>query len=161
MEEIQWLTEREERAWRSLQMMQMRLDGKLARQLADDSGLSYPDYTVLVALTDRPDGQMRLFELGEILGWEKSRLSHHVARMAKRDLVTKETCEDDRRGAYVVITRHGRTEIAAAAPGHLTAVRRLFVDLLTPSQLDAIGLVADTVLAALDEPTQPPDSASS
>ncbi len=155
MEEPQWLNEREERAWRSLQFMQMRLDGELAGQLAADSGLSYPDYLVLVALTDRPDGRMRLFELGEILGWEKSRLSHHVARMTKRDLVTKEPCDADRRGAYVVITTQGRTEIAAAAPGHLAAVRRLFVDRLTPSQLDAIGEVADTVLAALDEPTQP------
>ena len=161
MEEPRWLNEREERAWRSLQIMQMRLDGELARQLATDSGLSYPDYVVLVALTDRPDGRMRLFELGETLGWEKSRLSHHVARMAKRDLVTKETCDADRRGAYVVVTTHGRTEIAAAAPGHLAAVRRLFVDRLTPSQLDAIGEVADTVLAALDEAIERPNPAPS
>lgn len=151
MDELRWLNEREERAWRSLQFMQMRLDGELARQLAADSGLSYPDYTVLVALTDRPDGRMRLFELGEILGWEKSRLSHHVARMAKRDLVTKEPCDADRRGAFVVVTTHGRAEIADAAPGHLAAVRRLFVDRLTPSQLDAVGDAADIVLAALDE----------
>ena len=36
MEEVQWLTEREERAWRALQFMQMRLEGALARQLAAD-----------------------------------------------------------------------------------------------------------------------------
>ena len=47
---MQWLSEREERAWRALQFMQMRLEGALARQLAADSGLSYPDYLVLVAL---------------------------------------------------------------------------------------------------------------
>jgi hypothetical protein len=58
--EVRWLNEREERAWRSLQFMQMRLEGELARQLAE-SGLSYPDYVVLVALTDRPDGRLRPF----------------------------------------------------------------------------------------------------
>ena len=63
MDDVRWLNEREERAWRSLQFMQMRLDGALARQLAAESGLSYPDYVVLVALTDRPDGRLRLFEL--------------------------------------------------------------------------------------------------
>jgi DNA-binding MarR family transcriptional regulator len=152
VDEVRWLNEREERAWRSLQFMQMRLDGELARQLASDSGLSYPDYVVLVALTDRPDGRLRLFELAGILGWEKSRLSHHVGRMADRGLVTKEKCDSDRRGSYVVVTRRGRTEIEAAAPGHVAAVRRLFVDRLTPSQLDAIGDAADIVLAALDEP---------
>jgi hypothetical protein len=54
--------------------MQMRLTGELARQLAADSGLSYQDYLVLVALTDPPDGRLRLFELGELLGWEKKPL---------------------------------------------------------------------------------------
>ena len=155
VDDVRWLTEREERAWRSLQFMQMRLDGELARQLAAESGLSYPDYVVLVALTDRPDGRMRLFELASVLGWEKSRLSHHVGRMADRGLVTKERCDSDRRGAFVVVTRRGRREIEAAAPGHVAAVRRLFVDRLTPSQLDAVGEAADIVLAALDGHVEP------
>lgn len=155
MDDVRWLDERELRAWRSLQLMQMRLDGELARQLATDSGLSYPDYVVLVALTDRPDGRMRLFELADVLGWEKSRLSHQVTRMSSRGLVTKEKCDSDRRGAYVVITADGRREIEAAAPGHVDAVRRLFVDRLTPEQLDAIGDAAEVVLAALDGSPRP------
>ncbi len=149
MNEAPWLNEAEENAWRALQFMQMRLEGALARQLAD-SGLSYPDYLVLVALTDRADGRMRLFQLGEVLGWEKSRLSHHVARMAARGLVTKEKCDDDRRGAYVIVTKQGRKEIAAAAPGHVATVRRLFVDQLTPRQLTTIGDAAEAVLAAFE-----------
>jgi DNA-binding MarR family transcriptional regulator len=74
--------------------------------------------------------------------------------MADRQLVTKEKCDSDRRGAFVVVTRRGRKEIEAAAPGHVTAVRRLFVDRLSPAQLDAIGEAADIVLATLDEPHQ-------
>ena len=149
-----WLNAREERSWRALQFMQMRLEGELARQLASDSGLSYPDYLVLVALTDRPDGRTRLFELGHVLGWEKSRLSHQVGRMADRGLVKKEPCDTDRRGSFVAITRRGHRAIEAAAPGHARAVRRLFVDLLTPSQLDAIGKAAEIVLASFDEPVE-------
>jgi DNA-binding MarR family transcriptional regulator len=144
------LDEREQRAWRALQMMQRRLSGELARQLADEAGLSYQDYLVLVALTDRRDGRMRLFELGEVLGWEKSRLSHHVARMTERGLVKKEKCASDRRGAFVVVTEAGRKEIEAAAPGHVAAVRRLFIDRLTARQLDAMAEAAETVLAAMD-----------
>jgi len=149
--DVPWLNEAEERAWRALQFMQMRLEGELARQLAADSGLSYPDYLVLVALTDRPDGRMRLFELAGVLGWEKSRVSHHVARMASRGLVTKEKCDADRRGAFVVITKKGGKEIAAAAPGHVGAVRRLFVDRLTPDELDVIAQAAEKVLADLGD----------
>jgi DNA-binding MarR family transcriptional regulator len=138
--------------------MQMRLDGELARQLAADSRLSYPDYLVLVALTDRPDGRMRLFELAGVLGWEKSRLSHQVGRMADRGLVKKERCDSDRRGAYVVVTKRGRREIEAAAPGHVAAVRRLFVDRLAPDQLEVLGDAAEIVLAILDERTEPAEA---
>ena len=112
--------------------------------------MSYPDYAVLVALTDQPDGRVRLFELGCELGWEKSRLSHHIARMTKRGLVTKEKCPTDRRGSFVVVTDLGRSEIAAAAPGHLAAVRELFVDHLTAKQLEQLAEIAETVLAATD-----------
>jgi len=160
MEDVRWLNEGQERAWRALQFMQMRLEGGLARQLAADSGLSYSDYVVLVALTDRPDGRMRLFELAAVLGWEKSRVSHHVARMADRGLVKKEKCDADRRGAYVVVTNRGGKELEAAAPGHVATVRRLFVDQLTPKQLAAVGEAAEAVLAAFDEHPEPRTAAA-
>src|SRR3546814_6170607 len=114
MEEVRWLTEREERAWRALQFMQMRLEGELARQLAADSGLSYPDYLVLVALTDQPDGRLRLFELADALGWGKSRAFHHVRRMTERGWVRTEQCPDDRRGFFVVLANAGRRALGAA-----------------------------------------------
>ena len=143
-----WLTARAERAWRALQFMQLRLEGELARRLAAESGLSYSDYLVLVALTDRSDGRMRLYELAEVLGWERSRVSHQVTRMSGRGLVTKERCGTDRRGAFVAVTKRGRKEIAAAAPGHVALVRRLFVDRLSASQLDTLSEIAETVLDA-------------
>ena len=149
MTKVRWLDEREARAWRALQFMQMQLEHELAAQLAASSDLSYPDYVVLVALTESPDGRLRLFELADALGWEKSRVSHQIGRMERRGLVGKEKCESDRRGAFVVVTGQGRSEIEAAAPGHVAAVRRLFVDRLTSAQLDAIADSAEAVLAGL------------
>ena len=151
MDAVRWLSEREERAWRALQFMQMRLEGELARRLVADTGLSCPDYLVLVALTDRADGRLRLYELAHDLGWEKSRASHHIGRMVGRGLVTKQRCASDRRGFFVLVTDEGRRVIEAAAPGHVAAVRRLVIDRLGPEQLDAAGAVAEAVLAGLDE----------
>lgn len=131
-------------------MMQMRLAGELARRLAADSGLSYSDYVVLVVLADQPDGRLRVFELAELLGWERSRTSHQVSRMAGRGLVRKEKCDADLRGAHVSVTEAGRHEIEAAAPGHVEAVRQLFVDRLSPEQLQALADMAESVLAGLD-----------
>ncbi len=150
MTEPRWLDERETRAWRGYQGMQMLLSAELARRLANESSMSAQDYAVLVILTDRPDGRARLYELADVLGWEKSRVSHHLNRMLTRGLVTKEPCEEDRRGAYVVITPKGRSEIVAAAPSHLEDVRELFIDVLTPSQLEVLGDIADAVLERLE-----------
>ncbi len=149
MGEVRWLDEREERAWRALQFMQLRLSGRLAADVAATSELSYADYVVLVALSDRPDGRARMFELAEVLGWEKSRVSHQVARMSGRGMVRKERCGKDRRGAFVVATEAGRRAIEAAAPHHVAMVRRLFIEPLTPAELDAIASAAEKVLAVL------------
>lgn len=150
METVRWLDEPEERAWRALQVMTMRLEARLASELAAVSDLSLSDYTVLVALTDRPDGRMRVFELAATLGWEKSRVSHQLARMVDRGLVAKEKCGDDRRGAFVVATDGGLAAIEAAAPHHVETVRRLFVDPLTPAELDALGRAAQKVVDAME-----------
>ena len=149
-DDVRWLDEREERAWRALQFMAMRLDARLASELAAVCDLSYSDYTVLVALTDRPDGRMRPFELAATLGWEKSRVSHQIARMVDRGLVTKDKCGDDRRGAFVVATDRGLAAIKEAAPHHVATVRRLFVDPLTPDELDALGRAAQKILDAME-----------
>jgi DNA-binding MarR family transcriptional regulator len=141
-----WLTDREQQAWRGLLRMHAELTRELDRRLASDADLSYQDYEVLVSLTDRPDGRLRLYELAEILGWERSRLSHHIARMAGRGYVEKVPCDTDRRGAFVAVTQHGRDAIEAAAPGHVHAVRELFIERLTTSQLDSLSDAAAAVL---------------
>ena len=131
--------------------MHLQLTATLSRELAEASGLSYQDYLVLAALTDRPGGRMRAFELGRELGWEKSRLSHHIARMVERGLVRRERCETDQRGAFVVVTKRGRKAIEAAAPGHVEGVRRHFIDLLSPTELEALSTVAGRVLEKLGQ----------
>lgn len=146
-----WLDEGELRAWRDLQVMQNQLSAVLGRELVERSGLSYVDYLVLAALTDRPDGRLRAFELGRELGWEKSRLSHHISRMAERGLVEKQKCSADRRGAFVAVTQTGRRAIEAAAPGHVASVRRRFIDRLSREQINALSEISGTVLAGLAE----------
>lgn len=149
MGDVRWLDPDEREAWRNLQLMQFQLTATLSHELAETSGLSYQDYLVLAALTDRPQGRMRAFELGRELGWEKSRLSHHISRMVERGLVTREKCDTDQRGAFVVVTRQGRKAIEAAAPGHVAGVRRHFIDHVTPTQLRTLSTVARTVLGKL------------
>ncbi len=145
-----WLDEREQVAWRGLLRMQARLQGELHRRLQTGSGLSLTDFDVLVALTDRSDERCRVLELATLLEWEKSRLSHHLARMQKRGLVAREECDDDGRGNYVVLTEQGRAAIEAAAPGHVETVRELVFDALSDDDVAALTRITAAVQARLD-----------
>ena len=151
MSEVRWLDEAEARAWQSFQLMVARLTGFMAHDLSAHSELSYPDYVVLVVLSAETSGAVRLFELAHRLGWEKSRASHQVARMAERGLVEKRRCASDRRGAFVALTQAGRDRLAAAAPSHVAAVRRVFVDRLVPEQLGQLSALSSIVLEAIEE----------
>jgi DNA-binding MarR family transcriptional regulator len=146
-----WLSPAEQRAWRSFIDMHAKLTGRLSRQLQTDSGLSAADFAVLVALTDVPDGRRRFLDLARSVEWEKSRMSHHIARMAGRGLVVREECPEDARGAFVVITPEGRAAIEAAAPRHVQAVREFFLDHVTPAELRVLAEISDRVVRKLDE----------
>lgn len=125
------------------------LVNRTGRSLQGEFGLSGADYTVLAELTRVPGGRLRMVELSRTLAWEKSRLSHHLARMMKRGLVERTECADDRRGAYVTVTLQGREAIAAAAPQHVADVRALFLDHLTPGQITLLAEISDLVLEKL------------
>jgi DNA-binding MarR family transcriptional regulator len=144
-----WLDARAQCAWRSFLEMQGALNARRARQLQEESALSMPDFAVLVQLTDRADGRARVLELAAALRWEKSRLSHHLARMQQRGLVAREECSADRRGAFMVVTEDGRAAIEAAAPMHVAAVRRYLFDVLDRDQIDALATISATVLKRL------------
>jgi len=147
--EPRWLDEPEDRAWRGYRRMRTLLDARILRDLAGEAGLSGPDYDVLSHVSESPGHRARLGELAERMAWSKSRLSHHLTRMERRGLVTRQDCPSDGRGAFVVLTEAGFRVIQAAAPGHVASVRRNFIDLLSSDQLDALTGISDTVVGHL------------
>ncbi|MER7210674.1 MarR family winged helix-turn-helix transcriptional regulator [Streptosporangium sp. NPDC001559] len=147
------LTERELRAWRTSFLMVELLRTRVEQQLQADSGLSNADYTVLVLLAEAPERRMRAYELGRVAGWEKSRMHHQLTRMERRGLVTREPCGS--RGVYAVLTAEGLAALRKAAPGHAREVRRLFVDPLTPEELERFADVAAKILDNLQADAQP------
>ena len=145
-----WLDDREQRVWRSWLLASGRLDAHLARRMQADAEISMSDFAVLVPLSEAPDERMRAYALGAALQWEKSRLSHHLTRMERRGLVSREECGTDRRGAYVVLAPAGRAALDAAAPPHVDAVRAAVFDRLTDEQVDRLGEICEVLLTGLD-----------
>jgi DNA-binding MarR family transcriptional regulator len=137
------------RIWRDFIETAEALRSELTSRLQSESSLSPGDYAVLLALSEAQEQRMRSSDLAAGIGWERSRLSHHLGRMERRGLIRREECATDNRGAEVVRTPTGAEAFRRATVPHLRAVRELFVDALTPDQLVAAGEVAATLRARL------------
>lgn len=146
--ERRWLAPGEQRMWRAYLAGRRALDVAIDRQLAE-SGLSTADFEVLVPLSEAAEGVLRARDLGRVIGWDRSRLSHQLRRMEQRGLIERFTCETDARGTMIRLTAAGRAVLADTAPGHVDTVRRFFVDRLSLDELDTLTEVFERVAAAV------------
>lgn len=128
----------ERAAWFAYMRLQLRLRFELNRQLQADHGISLADFDVLVALTADPGAALGVSALAAQIGWERSRLSHHVKRMADRGLVALAAGSSDRRVREVRLAPDGRQVLRDAAPAHIDLVRAMFTSALEPQELAAL-----------------------
>jgi DNA-binding MarR family transcriptional regulator len=139
------LTPDQQRAWLAYMRVQLRLTYEMNRQLQAESNLSLPDYDVLNALRYAAGGRMRITMLAARIGWERSRLSHHVRRLEKRGLVECRLAPDDRRATEVTLADQGWDEITRASSGHIDLVRHLFFDGLPEELLEPLTIGLESV----------------
>ena len=88
---------------------------------------------------------MRITALAARIGWERSRLSHHVRRLQNRGLVECRPAPADRRATEVTLTDQGWDEITRASIGHIDLVRRLFFEGLPDELLDPLTVGLESV----------------
>jgi DNA-binding MarR family transcriptional regulator len=142
-----WLDPDQQRVWLAYIRIQLRLAYEMNRQLLADSGMSLPDYDVLTALSVAGGGRMPVTVLAAQIGWERSRVSHHVRRMSARGLVTCGPSAADGRVTEVALTGRGRQAQEDAAPGHVDLVRRLFFGGLPDGLVGPLGEALESVYA--------------
>ena len=133
------------RVWRDYIETAEVLRTRLGSRLLSESSLSSGDYQVLLALTEAPQHTLRSSELATMIGWERSRLSHHLGRMEKRGLIGRQACADGAHGVDVIATAEGREAFRAGSVPHLRAVKELFIDALTPAQLAQVAGLTDAL----------------
>jgi DNA-binding MarR family transcriptional regulator len=136
--------------WRTMRAMNEQLGRELDRQLQRDASISQADYGILVTLFEAPERQMRTGELGQVLAWEKSRVSHQVARMEARGLVERVLCESDGRGTWVTLATEGKRALLGAMREHAAAIRDLFLDELDADEKEIMLRASTRVLAKLN-----------
>lgn len=136
-------------AWVSYMRVYHRLEYEMNRHLQRDCGLSLADYTVLNALVNAPGRMARLSSVATAIGWERSRLSHHLRRMARRGLVDHRPSAGDRRAIDIVLTEQGRRQFLAAAPKHSAWVKRTVFADTDSGQEAALADILTTVYGSI------------
>jgi DNA-binding MarR family transcriptional regulator len=139
------LTRDEWLVWDTFYAMRRRLDRALEVRLQEGSGVSAPEYEILAGLGRSADRRLRVRDIAEQIGWEKSRVSHQVTRMEKRGLVRRSECDSDARGTWVELTAAGRRAMLESSRGHNEAIKRYFVDVLG-EEADALVAFSQRVL---------------
>ena len=145
-----WLDESQRAAWVKLVAVVELLPGVLDTQLRRDYGLTHFEYFVLAVLSEDADRTLRMTALAQRTNATLPRLSHVVARLESRGLVTRFPCPEDGRATNARLTDAGLDTLVAAAPGHVTAVRRHVIDVLSPAQLEQLDDIMTTLLSCLD-----------
>ncbi|MBX3100612.1 MAG: winged helix-turn-helix transcriptional regulator [Salinibacterium sp.] len=142
----------EQELWRSFFTMRRQLELTLERRLQADVGISTADYEILSALNHDPSRRLRAGHIGDLIGWEKSRVSHQITRMEQRDLVKREECGDDARGVWVALTSEGARAVLNAERDRRAAVREHFFDVLDEHEKRVLTAISHKVLDSIRPP---------
>jgi DNA-binding MarR family transcriptional regulator len=107
------------------------------------SGISEPELSVLVYLYES-GGSQRQNALAAALGWDRTRLSHLLTRMANRDFVARDKVSN---GVRVALRPEGRRVIDATLPALDAATRHHLVDRLGPDDAKTLKTLIDRFLS--------------
>ena len=94
-------------SWATVVATVGRIETSLNLWLSQRHGLGLTDYRALALLSRASDHELRISDLAVRVGLNQSSTTRLVGRLELKGLVTRDTCPNDGRGVYAVITETG------------------------------------------------------
>jgi DNA-binding MarR family transcriptional regulator len=160
-ETVRWLTPTEQDAWRQFLDATRDLLDVLDKRLSAEASMPLAYYDILVVLSEAPDHALRMGELARRLRCSSSRLTHALTRLEANGWARRESTPADRRGAVAVLTPAGHKALAAAAPGHVRAVRQHVIDTLSAEQIEHLAAISRKISRTITSATDDGSTAGS
>ena len=136
-------------AWRAFLVTHASVLRTLEREMLEEQGLPLTWYDILVHLDEAPEGRLRMQTLADSILLSRSGLTRLFDRMEQRGLVRRESCPEDRRGTYAVMTPKGRSAFSRAQPGHLRGIDEHFLRHLDQDELELLERIQTKVLSSV------------
>jgi MarR family 2-MHQ and catechol resistance regulon transcriptional repressor len=111
------------------------------RRLESNAGLTNQSFDVLIRLARTPGNRLRMSELAAQTTLSPSGLTRSVDRLEDTGLVVRETCPEDRRGAFAVLTVEGKTVMDEAIPHHVAHIDEVLHGVLTLDEEHSLELL--------------------
>lgn len=102
-------------------------------------GLDGGDYQLLAMLSDAPDHRMKMCELADTLRLSRGGLTRRMEGVVTARFVERVRDEADGRAAFAHLTPKGYTFLKKVAPQHVKSVRSQMIDLLSDTEIKALG----------------------
>ncbi|CAB4734783.1 unannotated protein [freshwater metagenome] len=119
-------------------------------ELGDECNMCLSEFEVLYHLSESPTHSVRMTELAALARLSPSGLTRRFDLMIKRGWVTRERCDQDRRGVLALISDEGIQQAALAAPVYRNVQEELFFTQLKDEQLEALQGISTAVTQAAD-----------
>jgi DNA-binding MarR family transcriptional regulator len=136
--------------WLEVTTFVSAVEAGLARWLTTTYGLGLTEYRALVHLSKAPDRELRVNDLAHKVGLNQSSVTRLLSRLEGKSLVYRDTCPDDGRGIFAVLTDKGEDTVRKARDPYETTLSGIVTDVARPDsgQLGrALGAISDRVLA--------------
>ena len=105
-------------------------------------------FTTTARLTERIEAALMTDRAGEAgirpsvlahkVVFSRSRLTHTMKRLESRNLISRRPCQGDGRGGLVFLTDAGKRLFDEAAIVQRDVIRRLFLNEITPEEIDML-----------------------
>jgi DNA-binding MarR family transcriptional regulator len=110
----------------------------LNAELVAQHALTLNDYEVLLRLAYAPEHAMRRVDLAEQVVLTASGITRLLEGLERCGLVTKRSCDSDRRVVYAELTDEGYAKLREASPTHLDGIERLYAGRFTAAERETL-----------------------
>jgi DNA-binding MarR family transcriptional regulator len=137
--------------WRLFLTVHTRLVSRVEQDFKQAGLPPFEWYDLLIALKQAPDQRLRLSELADALLVNRTNVTRLVDRLEKAGLIQREACQDDRRGAFAVLTQAGLEMQQKMWAVYAQSIAQYFGRHLAKADTAVFTKALSAMLTALDE----------